>query len=132
MSAPTPRRLQRKQETAKAGRKAERGHRLPTALELALQARAGRRCELCGELLRDRCHRHHRLLLSQGGKDEISNVVLLHPMCHHQTIHLNPEWAKENGWIVLAGKNPSTVPILLHNHRKVRLTRDGNYLELAA
>src|SRR4051812_26770255 len=99
MSAPTPRRLQRKQETEKTRRKAARGHRLSDLLEEALQARAGRRCELCGEALRDRCHRHHRRLLSQGGKDDLTNIVLLHPMCHHQTIHLNPMWAKEHGWI---------------------------------
>jgi|SRR5947209_2941210 len=127
MPAPTPRRLQRKAKLSRQRKRTERGRQLPADVEAALQARAGRRCELCGGPIAQRCHRHHRKLLSQGGQDDITNIVLLHPTCHHVTVHLNPEWSKENGWIVPAASNPARVPVFLHNERRVRLTRDGTY-----
>lgn len=111
-------------------RKSPKRSRLPVELEAALQARAGHRCELCGLALAGRYQRHHRKLRSQGGLDHIANLVLLHPNCHNAA-HQNPEWARKHGWIVSARGNPTTVPILLHNTRRVRLTSDGAYREAA-
>ncbi|MBV9291580.1 MAG: HNH endonuclease [Frankiales bacterium] len=150
MSAPTPKRLggltrrkymdQRRRddervETLEAKRAARKkrtaGKRsLPADVEAALQARAAGRCELCGQALQNRCQRHHRKLRAQGGRDTVTNLVLIHPACHH-TVHMNPEWAREHGWIVTSRRNPATVPVTLHTRRQVLLTPDGEYREAA-
>lgn len=147
MTAPRPKRLDRterlrrqaivrreesrnteieRRRTKNGPRRASAGKALPDTVEAALQNRAGGRCELCGQPLRDRCQRHHRKLRSQGGRDDVVNLVLLHPNCHH-TVHMNPLWAKDNGWIVPAPRNPATVAIVLHDTRPVRLTAAGTY-----
>lgn len=152
MTAPRPRRLVRKSrlqrqavearsqrridelEARRASRPPRRSagrQALPPAVEELLQARARGRCELCGQPLRDRCQRHHRKLRSQGGLDDVANLVLLHPNCHN-TVHANPLWAQDHGWIVKSRRNPATVPITLHDVRPVLLTRDGNYESVAA
>lgn len=137
MTAPRPKRLQARDRAVAQQRATTRtskgghGHRIPQAVDEVLQARAGYRCELCGEAIRRRCQRHHRKLRSQGGLDDPTNLVILHPGCHN-TIHLNPVWAKENGWIVPAGSSPARTPIRLHDIRRVFLTAAGDYREVAA
>ena len=150
MTAPTPKRLggltRRKYLDRKArddarvesleAKRAARTKRtagkrsLPAEVEAALQARARGRCELCGLPLQNRCQRHHRKLRSQGGRDTVANLVLIHPNCHN-AVHMNPLWAREHGWIVTSRRNPATVPVTLHTRRPVLLTPDGEYREVA-
>src|SRR3954454_1197209 len=130
MSAPTPRRLQRKTEISRERNKAERGHQLPEKILLALKARARGRCEVCGDAMPYRCHGHHRKLRSQGGLDELVNLLLIHPACHH-SVHMNPMWAREHGYLVSAVDHPAAVLVTLHGQRRVRLRPDGTYREAA-
>lgn len=44
-------------------------------------------------------HVHHRKLRSQGGKDELDNLILLCEWCH-EYIHKNPAESYEVGWLV--------------------------------
>lgn len=129
MNAPTPRRLQRTQQPRKPATGNPAASRLPSATEKALAHRAGARCECCGKPLRAR-NRHHRKLRSQGGSDAVTNLVLICPACHN-TIHNNPEWSKEHGWIVVRGHSPARITLLLHGDRRVLLTADGGYRDAA-
>lgn len=130
MPAPTPRRIQRKADLEKARKKAGR-RELPDKIDLALQARARGRCEVCGDPMPYRCQRHHRKLRAQGGLDELVNLLLIHPACHH-TVHMNPRWSVEHGYIVESTRPPASVPVTLHGQRRVRLLRDGTVREIAA
>ena len=59
---------------------------------LKLWWRQDKECPHCGEKITKETgwNIHHILPKAQGGKDNISNLVLLHPNCHRQ-IH-NPKW----------------------------------------
>jgi len=147
VSAPRPKRMSRHdrlKRDAKLQRANERDReravfqakrrarpRLAPALEELLQARAGGRCECCGNALRGRCQRHHRKLRSQGGLDQAANLVVICANCHNM-IHNNDTWSRAHGWIVSAYRNPASVPITLHDDRRVRLTNTGGYELVAA
>ena len=46
-----------------------------------LMQRQQKRCGACGDLLR-RFEKHHKKPFSQGGTDDIDNIILLCPPCH--------------------------------------------------
>lgn len=89
-----------------------------------LAARAGLRCEWCGDPLTQGVERHHRQRRRDGG-DRLSNIVLLHPVCH-QWLTAHPAKARERGLIVsVYVPDPSTVPLFWQNLRWVLLGDDG-------
>lgn len=87
----------------------KRQHRLdawPEKRQAAFE-RAGYRCEMVTdddghptpcERTTD-LHPHHRLRRSQGGSDELENLVILCAQCH-RFVHDYPEYAVLNGWLV--------------------------------
>jgi hypothetical protein len=106
-------------------------------LRKAVLGRAGSRCERCGTDLRKlkwwECH--HRKLKSQGGGDWIDNLLALCPTCHNghqESAHRRITLARTNGWIVPSWADHETVPVLLHDGRRVLLDRRGGYVELPA
>lgn len=44
-------------------------------------------------------HAHHRLMRSQGGSDDPSNLLAVCGRCHRH-IHNNPGWAYERGFLL--------------------------------
>jgi hypothetical protein len=116
---------------ATGARKPAKAVRLDATLERLLQDRAAGRCECCGHALRGRCQRHHRKLKSQGGLNDVTNLVVICANCHN-TIHLNPQWSTEHGWIVPAHQHPARVKLTLWDNRRVRLTTTGSYQQAAA
>ena len=80
-----------------------------TVLELA-----GHCCDMCGQALSAKSWEcHHRRLRSQGGLDEVPNLLALHHSCHGQA-HGNRAWARDCGYIVHRGDDPATRPVLRH------------------
>lgn len=56
------------------------------------------RCAWCGTRLGDKFHRDHKLALSHGGSNDISNIELLCAPCNLRKGTKHPEkWAQENG-----------------------------------
>lgn len=100
-----------------------------------LWARCGAYCEACGKrmnpLLWDA---HHRLMRSQGGQDDASNLVALHPSCHTGnpwSVHMRPEQSYERGLLVHSGHDPASAVLVLREGRRVLLDAVGGYLEAA-
>ena len=64
-----------------------------TSSRQKLAMRQKGRCGECFESLfnDEEVHIHHRLSRSLGGKDNYSNLVLVHLLCHQQ-IHVKAEW----------------------------------------
>lgn len=96
--------------------------------DLVLQ-RAKNHCERCGKY-DNQPALHHRKLRSQGGKDEVANLVAVCHHCHNlgtHSIHLNPEKAKLKGWIVPSFADPLLYPLHLPSGEIVRLTNEGTY-----
>ena len=97
-------------------------------LRVTVHARAGGRCERCGTPVGVHdMEAHHRKLRSQGGRDELVNLVALCSDCHHTQVHAHPERARGEGWIVRSGSDPAAVAVTLHDGRTVRLDADGGY-----
>lgn len=94
------------------------------ALRAEVYARAGGRCELCGEQLGQVWQAHHRKLRSRGGQDSVCNLVALDAHCHRR-VHGHSLWATEQGFIVASYDDPATVPVALHLERWVLLTLNG-------
>lgn len=91
--------------------------------------RAGSYCEKCGKVGRDFAL-HHRKLKSQGGLDEVCNLIAVHHECHNmgtKAIHMNPKESIENGWIVPSWAEPSTYPLILPDGTHVLLDNGGSY-----
>lgn len=92
--------------------------------------RSGGYCEKCAIPLADEWALHHRKLRSRGGKNEITNVVALHHNCHNlgtNSVHLNPELATREGFMVASWDDPATIPVTLGDERVVMLTPEGGY-----
>ncbi len=73
---------------------------LPLLTREALRERANGRCERCRR--RDyevRCDAHHRKLKSQGGTDDLQNLLYLCRSCHHWA-HTHRDVARTEGWII--------------------------------
>lgn len=70
------------------------------AITPALMARANDLCEICRE--QPIGARHHRLRRSQGGTNDLSNLLAL---CEwdHKRVHDNPSWAYDHGYLLRRG-----------------------------
>ncbi len=102
-------------------------------LREALFIRSNGYCERCGGVLPESWAVHHRRLRSQGGKDELSNLVALHHECHNlgtDSVHLNPKKAIETGFIVPSWDTPEDVLICTPEGDRVRLLNDGSVIRL--
>ena len=81
----------------------------------AVILRAGGYCEKCGKVLHDYAL-HHRKLKSRGGKDSVSNLMVLHNECHNlgtMSVHMTPELSTKRGHMVSSWDNPEDVPVLM-------------------
>lgn len=82
---------------------------------------------MCGEPLRGRAERAHRIRRRDGG-DRLANLLLLHPGCHAWT-HSHPVEAMERGLIVhaLSSIDVALVPVRLGTRGLVLLDDDGGW-----
>jgi len=107
---------------------------MKTDLREIVWLRCGGYCERCGIPLHENDFAlHHRKLKSRGGKDELSNLVALHHYCHNlgtDSVHLNPEDATREGFMVASWSNPEETPVTLGDGRMVLLTTSGHYKPL--
>lgn len=96
----------------------------------ALWERCNGYCEKCGfPLFPTNWAAHHRKLKSRGGTDDLCNLMAVHHFCHNlgtDSIHLNPAFAENNGWIVSSWDDPATAPITLSDGQRVTLTHCYN------
>lgn len=80
----------------------------------AVLARAGGCCDFCAYAIDpDDWECHHRRLKSQGGLDEMANLVALHDACHAR-LHVDRPMAHETGFIVHHPDDPAHTPVLRH------------------
>lgn len=105
-------------------------HELDRNLREALWQRCGGQCEACSGELDRGAQAHHRKRRSQGGDDSVTNLVLLHPLCHRR-IHSHPAWAFDTGFLVHATDQPGRIRVALFGERWVRLAVDGSYVAAA-
>jgi hypothetical protein len=96
--------------------------------------RANSCCERCGQgLTRQSEHSlHHRLLKSRGGRDHVTNLVLLcgtgTTLCHG-LVHREVTLSEADGWILPSGTQPA-VQSIVHWSGELRwLLPDGTYGE---
>jgi len=85
---------------------------IPRQVRYQLRQRADWYCEICG--LNRGTNAHHRKNRSQGGKDELSNLLLLCGSgttgCHgYVTEH--PAESYEKGWSVRSTATPRDIPV---------------------
>jgi hypothetical protein len=87
-------------------------------------------CEMCGiSMDKQDFALHHRKLKSRGGKDEMSNLIAVHHGCHNldtHSIHLNPKWATEYGFMVSSWDNPEEVALYCPDGSRIILLNDGS------
>lgn len=85
--------------------------RVPDAVAEEVHDRADGRCEACGGYLGyDGGCFHHRLARKHGGKDEVVNLMEVHPLCHNghrYSIHGAPKRSRRLGHIVPSGDDPA-------------------------
>ena len=115
--------------------------RPPERVRNTVAERAGYCCERCGRQLHDgdawtQTHSfHHRLPRGRGGRNTVSNLVLLCGSgvtgCHGQ-VEDQRAAAYDSGWLVETGLDPATKPVLVHDIGHVLLTEDGDYQQEAA
>lgn len=98
-----------------------------------VQERAGNYCEACGGVADEGMALHHRKLKSRGGKDSASNLISVHHKCHNlgtKSIHLNPAWASEKGFMVASWQEPEETPMSLPSGGFALLLDDGTIKRL--
>jgi hypothetical protein len=105
---------------------------LSSDLRGKLHERSGHYCEICG---RWASNAHHRKNRSQGGRDVLSNLLLLCGSgttgCHGYVtapFKNSPLWpanAKENGWSCWRSEEPADKPVL-YRGQLCRLDDDGH------
>lgn len=73
---------------------------------------------------------HHRRKVEHGGPSTVSNGVRL---CHrhHDLVHRMQHLARELGLLLRRDDDPASVPVTLHDGRRVLLTESGEYEEVA-
>jgi 5-methylcytosine-specific restriction endonuclease McrA len=120
-------RLQRHAPLGNSGSKLKQTKRIP---QQSAKKRAGRRnwaqlrvavldrsegcCDLCAMAIRPEDFEcHHRRLRSQGGLDEMPNLVALHDLCHSR-LHDDRAMARDAGFIVHQPDDPAETPVLRH------------------
>lgn len=80
-----------------------------SVLRRRLRERAFGCCEVCGVV--GASDAHHRALRSQGGRDVMSNLLLVCRGCHGR-IHGAPAAAAARGYLVGRGVDPGLVAVL--------------------
>lgn len=101
-------------------------------VDLVIQ-RAGGYCEKCGRPASESMALHHRKLRSRGGKDSVSNLIYVHHGCHNlnsDSIHSQPSYATDKGWMVSSWDDPATSPMVLPDGRLVILGENGKITEI--
>jgi hypothetical protein len=99
----------------------------------AVIERAGGYCEKCGGVLGESYNLHHRKLKSRGGKDSVSNLIVVHNSCHIQhkdSIHDNPEMSEQMGFMCPSWREPEHHPLTRADGSIVLLYADGTYKTL--
>lgn len=105
---------------------------IPAKVRAELRERADNYCERCGLVFANNAH--HRKNRSQGGRDVLSNLLLL---CGsgttgcHGWITEHPSESYNNGWAVRSFLSPEAVPVL-YRGQLVHLDDLGNLSEVAA
>lgn len=95
------------------------------ATRSAVQSRAAMSCERCAQNLTwIRGEIHHLKNRSQGGGNELTNLVLLCIECHGWVTQ-HPHAAHEEGYTLWHGEAPGSRPILSQLHGPVWLLADG-------
>ena len=106
---------------------------IPRKVRDAVVARADGCCERCGRWA-EGGSLHHRKLRSQGGRDTVANLVLLHGSgvtgCHGH-VHQDRIDAAIEGFVVPAWEDPAEVSVVVHGYGRVRLSADGGYVPVA-
>jgi hypothetical protein len=103
---------------------------IPKPIRRGVEERCQGRCEGCGKTLLPGWECHHRKLKSQGGKDELSNLVALNIWdcaCHPRAHSKRKEFGEPNGLIVPSTQDPAEVPVLLWGAVRVHLDDEGYY-----
>jgi hypothetical protein len=98
-----------------------------------VEERASWYCEVCGKVATESMALHHRKLKSRGGKDSASNLIRVHHSCHNMStgsIHANPAWAEDMGYMVASWQEPHEAPMHLPDGRIVLLQNDGTIITL--
>jgi hypothetical protein len=99
--------------------------------------RANGYCEVCGGVAQESMALHHRKLRSQGGKDQVSNLIWVHHKCHNLgtfSIHNQPAVSVEKGWICPSWAEPHSFPfvkpdgsiVLLHDNGSESMMMEGD------
>ena len=100
------------------------------SLKDSVWKRAKNRCEKCGtKIVKKKAGNHngsvhHRYKRCIGGKDTLSNCILVCNTCHRE-IHRDEEKAALTGWI--AWYDEEVTPVLLHTGGWALLVPDGTY-----
>jgi hypothetical protein len=110
---------------------------IPPKVRDAVWERANSCCERCGQgLTRQSEHSvHHRKLKSRGGKDHISNLVLLcgsgtSPGCHSLVHGIGQLQAHADGWLIASYEDPQFLGITHWSGELRVLLPDGTYGEI--
>jgi hypothetical protein len=94
-----------------------------------VEDRAQGYCEVCGSGERSSMALHHRKLKSRGGGDTPSNLIRVHHECHNlgtDSIHLNPAWARDRGYMCPSWSQPEKWPVARPDGSMVLLLDDGS------
>ena len=89
---------------------------VPADVKAAVYARAGGKCDWCGNVLGDRWDPHHRQLKSRGGKHTLECLTALHRHCH-DWVTVHPAEAQARGFEVHSWEDPAEIPVLLSDGR---------------
>ena len=98
-----------------------------------VEQRAQGYCEACGKPEQTTMALHHRKLKSRGGKDSASNLMRVHHSCHNMStgsIHANPAWAEDKGFMVASWQEPHEAPMHTPDGSIVLLQNDGTIITL--
>lgn len=91
--------------------------------------RASGYCEKCGKPAAESMALHHRKLKSRGGQDSVANLIWVHHECHNlgtNSIHANPSYSTDKGWMVGSWQEPSECPFVKPDGTIILLHEDGN------
>lgn len=105
-----------------------------------LYERSSGHCEVAGEPLTHSFAVHHRKRRSQGGTNDLTNLMIVCHFHHNggtQSIHAQPALSYRRGWLVHEADEPALVPMqrfirLYDQHGQYPfflLTGDGMYVE---
>jgi hypothetical protein len=101
-------------------------HLIPPVIKRLVWVRDCGCCVVCGGALDPswwECH--HRRFRSRGGKDDLHNLIAVHPKCHLERIHGDITTAEANGWAVSRyGDGPESIPVLYADGSRVLLTSE--------